>query len=354
MANLPKPVSALLALLLGGLLAEGFLRLLVPVEAHFETWFTPGIEEWDDAFGAVYRPFWSGTMRHSDGVYRGVPLELDQHGFRPPARNELPGEPVRVLLLGGRSAMMSYGLPEAETIHARLAAATAVPMEVQSSARAGGNLIRSWNLYRSHLADKEWDFVILSHVNPYLPVFRDHEAFDTVPEPPSPEWVFQYMDGIQLWRDGLFQKTGSLAFQSYLGYGLIRLADASHKIASARGQSGEDGLAGVIRRQAEAPSEEALADYRAFLKHIKSHFEERGIPLLLHFIPRPHAEPDHHAPYREALCADFEVIDLHQALHPHLGPEAFIANGHYNRQLAEQIGRALAAEVSSRLFPEGS
>ena len=250
--------------------------------------------------------------------------------------------------------MMSYGLPEKETIHARIAAAAPVAMEVQSSARAGGNLIRSWNLYRTHLMDEDWDFVILSHVNPYLPAFRNRDAFDTVPEPPSPEWVFRYMDGIQLWRDGLVQKVGSPAFQSYLGYGLIRLLDAGIKIASGGGNTPQNGLAGVIRRQAEAPTEEALADYRAILKHIKSHLDSRGIPLLPHFIPRPYAQPDHHAPYREALSNEFEVIDLHRDLHSHLGPEAFIANGHYNRQLADRIGRALAEEVMSRLFPEGS
>ena len=89
MSGLSKLLSFLLALLLGGLLAEGFLRLLVPVEAHFETWFTPGIEEWDPAFGAVYRPFWAGTIPTvSTAVF---PSSWTKMASVPPSAMTVPG-----------------------------------------------------------------------------------------------------------------------------------------------------------------------------------------------------------------------------------------------------------------------
>jgi hypothetical protein len=349
MRFLRNSLLVILSLVLGALLSEGFLRLLIPVEAQFETWFTPGIEAWDPEFGAVYRPNWEGTMRHLDGVYRGVPLQLDEHGFRPPARNDLPGRPKRILLMGGRSAMMSYGLPDKETIPARMVAAADVPMEAQSIAWAGGNLIRSWNLYRRHLADEDWDLVVISHVNPYLPAYKDHSAFDRLPPPAPKEWVFRYMDGILLWRDGLFVKAGRAAFQSYLGYGMVRLADAALKeVAQLQGAPGTSQQE-IIRAQAAPPDPAALADYTDFLKHVEVHFAARGIPVILHFIPRPYAERDHHAPYREPLSEEFDVIDLHGRLYDSLSPSAFIANGHYNRELADLIGKELAREVSTRL-----
>lgn len=349
MRPLRTTATALLALVLGALLTEGFLRLLIPVEAQFETWFTPGIEEWDPQFGAVYRSGWRGTMRHLDGVYRGVPLQLDPHGFRLPARNNRPGEPRRILLLGGRSAMMSYGLPDAEAIPAQLVEASPLPMEAQSTAWAGGNLLRGWNLYRRHLSKEHWDLVVISHVNPYLPAYRDRAAFDTVPAPAPREWIFRYMDGLLLWRDGLFLKTGRAAFRSYLGYGLVRLADAGLKNWQGLQGAPARTQADIIRGQAAPPDPRALEDYLAFLEHVRSHFTARGIPVVLHLIPRPFAEADHHAPYREALAGSFDVVDLHQRLHAELSPPAFIAQGHYNRELAAAIGRELAAEVSARL-----
>lgn len=349
MRLIQKSFLAITALVLGTLLAEGFLRLLIPVEAQFETWFTPGIEEWDPEFGAVYRPHWEGTMRHMDGVYRGVPLKLDAHGFRPSVRNTVPGTPRRILLMGGRSAMMSYGLPDDETIPARMVAAASIPLEAQSIAWAGGNLQRSWNLYRRHLMDEDLDLVIISHVNPYLAAYKDHTAFDRMPPPAPKEWVFRYMDGILLWRDGLFVKAGRAAFQSYVGYGMVRLADAALKELEEWRGAPEKSQQAIIRAQAEAPDSVALADYAAFLRHVESHFSDRGIPVLLHFIPRPFAERDHHAPYRQALSGEFDVIDLNQRLHNNLSPSSFIANGHYNRGLADKIGKELAREVSTRL-----
>jgi len=352
MKHLKKVISAILAILLGAILAEIFLRVLIPVEAQFETWFTPGIEQWDDDFGAVYRPGWKGTMRHVDGVYRGVPLELNEYGHRLPARNEVPGTAKRILLMGGRSAMMSYGLADWETVHARMAQSMEQPVEARTIASAGGNLLRDWIQYRKHLMDENWDLVILSHVNPYLPAYSNHEAFDILPEPPPPEWVFHYMDGIVLWRDGLFLKTGRAAFRSYLGYGFVRLADTFIKRFSEKGSKGTQGMAEVIARQAEAPDPKALSDYIAFLEHISAHFEDRGIPVMVHLIPRPFAEEDQHAPYREALSRRLDVVDMQQKMHRSLSPELFIANGHYGPELARELGEALSVEVSARLSKE--
>ncbi|MFO7725673.1 MAG: hypothetical protein R6V45_09005 [Oceanipulchritudo sp.] len=349
MTRVKTVLTAFLALILGVFMTEGFLRLLIPVETQFETWFTPGIEVWDETFGPVYRSNWKGTMRHMDGIYRGIPLALDENGFRPAVRNSLPGEPKRVLLLGGRSAMMSYGLSDEASIAAQLVKAANLPMEAQSIARAGGNLLRNWNLFLHHMSDQEWDIVVISHLNPYLPAYADHSAFNEVPPPAPEDWAFRYMDGILLWRDGLFLEIGRPAFQSYLGYGLVRLADSTLKAFDRWGGPSSESPQDRIRDRGVAPDPSMLEDYRAFLEHVEHYFKQRDIPVLLHFVPRQFAEPDHHAPFREALETSFDVVDLHQRLHGHLGPDAFIANGHYGRELARLIGEELAREVSLRL-----
>lgn len=344
-------IAILPSLLLGALLAEGFLRVLLPVEIRFETWFTPGIEQWDPEFGAVYRPGWEGFMRHADGIYRGVPLRLDEYGFRPATRNKLPGEPFRVLLLGGRSAIMAYGLPEEESIAARMASHATVPMEVHAIARAGGNLQRSWHLYRKHLEAGDWDLVILSHVNPYLPAYADPDAFARIPPPAPEEWVFRYMDGILLWRSGLIAKIGRPAFQSYLGYGLLRLLDAGLAGAGKLldGQAGQ--TVNPMEREAAPPDPGALEHYGRFLGQVRKHFEERDTAVLLHFIPRPLAKKNHHRVYRDPLAASFPVIDLHDRLLHLNRPGSFIANGHYGTELADAIGRELARAAEALLFP---
>ena len=160
------------------------------------------------------------------------------------------------------------------------------------------------------------------------------------------------MEGIVLWRDGLFLKTGRAAFVSYLGYGLIRLADGAIKEIDRIRSGSSANLVEVIRKQALPPDPQALADYTAFLRHVEGHFHAQGTPVLLHFIPRPHAEPDHHAPYREPLSQSLDVIDLNRDLHPELEEAAFIANGHYGRELARKIGQALEKEVSARLLKD--
>jgi hypothetical protein len=352
MSFLQRSLRILGALVLGALLTETFLRAVLPVEIRFETWFTPGIEEWDPEFGAVYRPGWKGFMRHPDRVYRGVLLELDEHGFRPAARNPIPGDPRRVLLLGGRSAMMAYGLPEPESIAARMAARATIPMEVHAAARAGGNLHRSWHLYRKHLAGQDWDLVVISHVNPYLPAFADSEAIRHLP-PPAPEaWVFRYMDGILLWRSGLIADIGRPAFRSYLGYGLLRLADAGLRIIRGTGRPSGAEHQAAMAREARPPAPDALENYQRFLTEVRDHFAGRGVPTLLHFIPRPLASVGHHRAYREPLEETFEVIDLHDRLFHLNEPSAFIANGHYGTRIADAIGRELALEAESVLRQE--
>lgn len=345
-----RTVSHLLvAMLLAVGMAEGFLRLLVPVEIQFETWFTPGIETYDPVHGVVYQPNWRGMMRHTDGVYRGVPLQLDAHGFRLPARNAQAGAPVRILLLGGRSSLMSYGLPDNETVAAALAANLPFAAEVHCIASAGGTLKRDWLQYRAHLSQARYDLVIVSHVNPHLPLYADAAAYDT-PPPIAPEaWYFRFMDGIVLWRDGLFAAVGRPAFASWLGNGLLRLADAGQRAWRQRHVGALSTHDAAIRTQSRPPDAEGLADYLAFLAHVRRHFAREGTPVLIHFIPRRYFPAEHHAPYREALPADWAHIDLHAALHPLLQEDVYIANHHYAAPLTAAMGAALAPVVTELL-----
>jgi hypothetical protein len=343
--------------------AEIFLRALVPVELMFETWFTPGIQQYDERYNVVYAPGWSGLMRHADKLQRGVPLELGEDAFRLPVtagEAAFADKPlVRVVLLGGRSAIMSYGLPDEETVAAAVARHLSerleAPVEVRATEWAGDNLHRNWNLFRERLGDRyTFDAAVICHVNPSLGSYRNPAKWDVVEGWGDESTFFGFLPGIVVWPNETIAAAGPAAYQSYLGYGLLRLAGQARFLWARTFEGAETAHERALRVQSEPPEAVARDAYIGFLGHLQEWFEARETRVLFHFIPRRYFAMDLHDPYTAALPDDFAWVDLHRRLFAETeNPDNFLANHHYAQPMAEAIGALLAEELADQLQSKG-
>lgn len=346
--------TGLLAFVLAVVSAELFLRALVPVEVMFETWMTPGIQQYDEKYGAVYTPNWSGLMRHEDKLIRGVPLQLEAHGFRIPNRagfEQYEGPPFQVVIIGGRSAIMSYGMEDDLTVSAALARRLSDqlrrPVVVHNTNWAGDNLHRNWNLFLDHLSNEvEFDAAVVCHINPYIVPFRDPANYDHIQPWGTEEDWFRYMPGVVLWVDNWIAELGPDVYRSYLGYGLVRLAIVGRKAYEHRILGEEDSHSRNLRVQSIPPSESDRKAYFDFLRHVRHWFSDHHAVTLNALIPRRYFPIDHHDVYTREMPADFDWVDLHRQLFEMTrDPDNFLADHHYNRALAEAIGVAMADEL---------
>lgn len=333
---------ALAAVACGLLLAEGCMRVLVPYEIMLETWFTPGIHTYDEEMGFIYTPNYHGQMRHADGLWVGEPLTLDAHGFRQPALPPDPGPDVqRVVLLGGRSLMMSYGLPDEATIHHRLAAHLDQPTEVCNTAWAGDSLWRNWHYLNREMGDEPpFDVAIIALVSPYLPAFEGLTDY-TFPVDHRPESaIFPFVDGVVLWRGPLFRAHPRLSHASYLSFILFRHADRGLKA-----WRGWRNPSPARPKDIVSGSPEELAGFVRFLEHLRGELAARGTSSIVVMLPR-RGDPAH---CYEALTAvlpdDLPWFDLHAEFEGTLGEDDFFADGHYRAPLADRIAQRLAAAM---------
>lgn len=330
--------------------AEGLLRLLVPMEIQFETWFTPGVHEYDEDLGYRYKPGYAGWMRHRDRLWVGERLQLDKYGFRPCAKSDLDGEARRVLLLGGRSVLMNYGVPERDTIHGLLAGESAYPLEVHNAALAGWDLYQNWIAFRLGLDnDEPFDLAVVSiymeEPDGYARL-KPHQYEATWPAPP-PEEVFKYMDGVRLWPKGLIAEVGPVAYQSYVLYGFLRAAGL---VLRQLGCFPE--VDAVAYAQAHPPSADAITGFGEYLAFIESHLEAKGTRVLFLFPPRMGFPEKHFEALYGAIPAGSPFVDLHREFSPDSGPEDWIANDHYSAEFSARITERLRGEVD-RWLGEG-
>lgn len=338
--------------------AELFLRVLVPTELMFETWFTPGIHQYDARYNVVYTPGWSGLMRHADKLQRGIPLELGEDAFRLPVTagiETFDGPFVRVVLIGGRSAMMSYGLEDDATVAAALARHLSVrlrrPVEVRATEWAGDNLQRNWNLFRERLADVyHFDAAVICHVNPSLGSYRDPERWDVIEGWGDESTFFRFLPGIVVWPDETIGALGPLAYKSYLGYGLLRLTGQARFAWKRIFEGAETAHERALRVQSEPPKASDRDGYIAFLDHVRKWFEAQGTEVLFDFIPRRYFEENLHDPYTRALPDDFHWVDQQRKFFEETrNADNFLANHHYAAPMADLIGKDLADELAPEL-----
>lgn len=329
--------------------AEAFIRLMVPVEIFFETWFTPGIHRHDRDFGFVFTPHYEGLMRHEEGLWVGTPLRLDKHGYRLPSRPAAEVGAVgsaesgistplpKVLCLGGRSLMMSYGLADEQTVPARLVAHAPYPVEAHNTGWAGDSLERAWHHF-SRTLDQEhrYAFAFIAVVNPWLAPYAGRTSFELVPDNRPAEEIFKFMDGVFLWRSALFHEYPEVSHGSYLGYAAFRQWDRlDHLLAGRRpGQRREFGhLEGT-------PAQ--LEGFGRFLQFIQAELARRGTPSMVVFLPRRGFPTDRFDILSEAFPESLPYADLNKTMIEGTVRSDFFAGDHYTAAMADRVGQALA------------
>lgn len=321
---------------LGLLGAEGLVRVMVPVEIQYETWFTPGVHRYDARYGYVFAPGYAGWMRHAEGLWAGEWLELDRNGFREAAVEA--GARQRIVCIGGRSLMMSYGLGDGEAVHARVAAHLSEPVEVRTTAWAGDSLERSWVLYLDKLAQEPADVAIVGIVNPWLGPFAKKTDYDRLPPASSASFIFRFMDGVVVWRGPLFEAYPRLSHGSYLGYSAYRAVDRWYvEWTGARGRQGEFGkLAGTV---------EEARGFARFLMHIRETLEAQGTRCVVVFLPRRGFPEDRFEVIQRELPAQLDWVDLNAEMTPQSRREDFFAGDHYTAAMSDRVGRRLAEVI---------
>jgi len=356
------------ALLLGGLAAEVVLRAPVTSEKMFGFCGSRGLHTPDDELGFVFTPEGSYHWFHEQHAW-AVPFRLDEYGCRPVARSPRAGEPLEVLLLGGRSQVGGFGLPDDETLHHHLAEVALRPLEVRAVAWPGVDLYRSWRFYARELQAEASPDVVLVCLNPIsTSAFAELIPADLRRVPPHPlgddlftmagDFVYTPASRLQEW-------LGPDYFRSYVGYGLMRHRGLARRRLAA-GLERLPGLEGVARRIA-VPADEppawttrpedpesgarGLRRLEGFLEHLQGHFAEQGAIVAVVYLPSMVAEEDCYASVDRAVPASMARFDLHRELYGAVTYSEGVADGHYSAAQSELIARRLDALVEELLAP---
>ena len=323
---------------------EAFFRLMVPYELALETGFTPGIHTSDEQFGFVFTPDYRGYMRHADGVW-GIPLTLDKNGFRKTAVGRGSTPRRRIVMIGGMSMMMGYGLPDEQTVPGILASTSQHSLEVHNTALAGFDLLRNWHLYLQKLDKQAFDGVILS-VYGNFPDMLAHfselpDDLSQVPAAPPREDLFSFFDNLVADRQGpLAEALGSELYTSYIGYRVFHAIDRRLRLMGY-------GLPRRVESLSHKPSGSGAQKFAALIDRMSAHFRRKGTRLLVVFLPIQNSPDTFYSPLAEALPNGIPYLDLHHNHRAAIAREAFLAVGHYGREQSRIIGSALADAVES-------
>jgi hypothetical protein len=343
---LPSAVPARLAtvacVLLGLLAAELFLRVVSPFAIFYSTWFDPGIHVPDPELGFVFKPGYRGNMRHVDQTWT-VPLELDEHGFRPAARTQADEPGKQVVFLGGYSIMFSFGLGPSETVAAQFARHAPVPVTAHSTAWPGFDLDRELRKFERFLAPVvEPDLVVVLLSRPGDYAFAAGKFDPALPEP-GPD-LFRYHESLVLaMQQRPFTRFvgRSLCFESYLVGGLCEQADRLI-----------DSLADAVKALRAAPrgpgaAAPASAGHHpeSFLVALRDRLAARGARLAVVALPTYGFQgPEDLEPL---VPEGVPVFDLRRLLAESGGD--WKALHHYGPRSAELVGARLAERLGPLL-----
>lgn len=338
---------------LGAFLAEGFLRSLILPEIFFSYGASAGIHSPDDELGFVYTPNFRGNWHHVDHCW-SIPFSLDQHGYRPTACTEGADDPVRVLLLGGRSMTVGAGLRDDETLHHHMVALSQRPLEVRTTGWAGVDVYRSWRHYLRTLdASYEPDVVLLC-LNPYPSdsfVRLIPEDLSRVPAHPLGPELFRMIDGVVCVPDGRLPRwMGPWYYRSEVVFGLLQHRVAAREIcADVLGIVPQ--LESLARRVDATPEEiycdtaprdpelgeQGLIRLRHFLLFLEQHFAQRGARVAVVYMPSMLGDADCYEYVDRGVPEHMVRLDLHRELFGILELEDAIAAGHYSARQTPQI-----------------
>lgn len=145
-----------IALLIGGVLAEGALKLAMAPMLDYGSGFRPGPYCRNDEVSTFLPcPNFFGFQRSPEAP-RYLPLHLNRYGQRGPTRSTVnPDASARtVVIVGGQSQMFGWGLNDEETIAAMAARHSCIPVTVHNMSFVGATNESSW-LFFERVALKE-------------------------------------------------------------------------------------------------------------------------------------------------------------------------------------------------------
>ncbi len=340
--------QTLLALAAALLATEALLRVVIPPEEAFGTWFSRGVHTPDEKYGLVFTPKFRGVMSHPDGV-PCVPLELDRHGHRLPAGPEGAAEVVAV---GGGSMMFSYGLADGDAIHTHVARRTTVPVRVRNTAWPGFDLVRNLHACRDVLGPDHGARVAVVAFYRLGPGPRPPEAPDQLPPPPPREELFAFFDDLAPGpRDPLTRRLGSLYYATYLGARGVEFARSVFLRCRGIGRYARGMLVPSV---GPLTHEGALgvgdfARQRAIFSHVIDHFAANGTKVLVVLLPAASRGPEHYAAVGPLIPEGIPWLDLHREFGSGFLEGHTIAAGHYDAYAAARIGERIADAVSRLL-----
>lgn len=330
----------MVALLGAALFAEGLMRITVEPEMLFETWYSDGVNMRDEELGLRFTPNYSGWMRHPDKV-PGVPLQLDENGFRLPNRNQREGPLRQVTTIGGTSMLFSYGLPDNQTVTGRLAHHARHHVEVHNTAWPGFYPFQNWRAYLRLLAPRQphLDVAVISIYGDWLLklVAKTPDDFAQPATPPPADKLFRFFDGLA--RPARFQWEDAMGRSYYRSFILFRFLNRLDTPLSADG---------VQEKLEPTPENVALAQrrWRAFLLFVEAQLKPKGAKLLVTFLPGV-TQKDHYDPLWNAVPPHLTKVNLHQEYHGLYKHAQGVARGHYGPEQADWIGQRLAREVDA-------
>ena len=346
---LKRTLTIIGALLLGTVAAEIYLRTVIPEEAALELGFTPGVHQKDTEFAFVYSPGYEGTMRYQDGVW-GVPIKLDEHGFR------VTGGPVEVernvVFIGGKSMMFCYGLPDNKTVTEVASRHTSTTTRILNTAWPATDVHRNWQVFRGKVGDSEhFDLAVIgiyiSQANVLNEFAKLPDDLDTLPDTPARKNLLGYVDGVVVPSGGyLKERIGRVYYASYVGYHLFDILDRI--------------INRVLRYTRPHDSQRKLANPEAgregfprLMSHYAQYFRARNTKVIVVFIPSER-RLDLYDELVSEMPTDIEYTNLHRELHGKLDSHDNIALGHWGRENAARIGRALARVIDTALDAEAA
>ncbi|WP_146520927.1 hypothetical protein Pla52nx_004065 [Stieleria varia] len=324
-------LSMLVALVIGWGMCESVLRMLVPQELFYSTWFTEGVHERDAEFGFVYRPKFRGAMRNADHVWM-EPLQLDASGFRQPAiRNETgDSDPLRVIMLGGASMTFCYGLSDAECLHQQVAQRLDESIQIDLISWPGFTLGQDLRKLQRFTSPSEFDLaIVFAHGAEDYRVNSNWDRFEPVDD-------FRMIDSVVMPADPAADLAGELYYKSYVAAGICRVAQTPLRMISRFNQGQASGQSESHDQPNEQP-DDVLSIYKAAVR-----LTELGIGRVL-VIALPH-QSQHVGPVTlpPSTSKKIKIIDLRSVDRQEFD---WIAYGHYGPKSSAQLGREIAKAI---------
>jgi hypothetical protein len=357
-----KSFSIILALVLAALLSEGFLRLTIPFEIMFQTWFTRGAHTPDDSFGLVYTKNYQGYMRHADGVWN-IPLTLDENGFRRPQFPRSGQNGTDIVMIGGASIIFCYGLPDERTIAAHMVRNARMPVTVHNAAWPGLDLYTNFHVYKRLLEPQAKPrLAILNFWGTTADSFArlpEDGNYDQVKRAGKKESLFRHFPDLSVAPSGkMATLAGGFYYASYIGAGLVSFFDKAIDTA-VRIRRYTTAIAHYARPNPPLPGKSGekekgnLVKFHHFIEYLDLYFRERNCLILLNFLPCGHSR-DFYRELKSAVPSGVPLIDLHEALHDQFAAGSnYIALNHYNDRAARIVGEKMATCMSP-LLPMGA